>query len=108
MCKTCGSTTNYYAKGVCRQCYNAEYWLTHPQDKQIITYAVYDVDTLVYVARTDNWYQREKAHRSTTQWWSNDFLIITMDYPTYGDSLVAEAIMIRDKQPKYNAAGVTR
>ncbi len=108
MCKSCGSTTNYYAKGVCIQCYNAEYWLEHPRPKQIITYCVYDADTLVYVGRTDDWLQRKKEHRSATQWWSDTFLVISMDHPTYGDSLVAEAILIRDNQPRYNAAGVTR
>ena len=122
----CGHTNvAYFAKGLCRACYNKRDYLLHtgttaiPRrnkddywknrlNKQIITYAVYDVDKLIYVGRTDNWYRRRNDHLSQSTWWSDSFLVISMDHPTYGDSLVAEAVMIRDYQPQYNLTGVIR
>lgn len=63
--------------------------------------------TIIYVGRTNQFELRIKKHMQDGSAWlvecqSIDILL----FSNYGDSLVEEAILIRDYQPKYNKTGV--
>lgn len=76
--------------------------------KRIEVYVVRDAHgVVIYVGRTDSWWRRKSAHRAS-KWLPFAEHIEHRYFDTYGDSLVAEAILIRDHQPRFNVEGVTR
>lgn len=77
--------------------------------KQSEVYLVYDeVGLLIYVGRTSQWATRKRFHMSQAAWWPLAVRIEHRYFPTFGDAMVAEAILIRDHRPRFNADGVTR
>lgn len=77
--------------------------------KVIEVYVVYNVaDEIIYVGRTDSWWHRQNQHKRRTPWWPEARRIVHQYHETYGDSLVAEAVLIRDNRPRYNVEGVTK
>jgi excinuclease UvrABC nuclease subunit len=73
-------------------------------------YICYDADEqVIYVGRTDCFSRRWARHKSARpDLWRDTRRVVHHYYPTYGDQMVAEAIFIRDYQPRYNRDGVTR
>ena len=77
---------------------------------QIGVYVVFDLSgNIIYVGRTNNFNFRMKRHYLVKSPWLTEASSIDfIKCDTFGDSLVEEAILIRDFQPKYNKDGVTR
>lgn len=72
-------------------------------------YIAYDAnDTIIYVGRSAVWPKRKFLHQKESFWYTEVKRWEVIAQPTFGDSLVAEAVLIRDHQPKYNKEGVTK
>lgn len=76
---------------------------------QICIYIVHNREgEIIYVGRTDNFRLRMKRHYQVGSDWLKEVSgIDIINCNTYGDSLVLEALMIRDNQPRFNKDGVT-
>jgi hypothetical protein len=72
-------------------------------------YAAFDESgAIIYVGRTKNFLPRiARHHMERSAWISEAVSIDFVPCASFGDSLVAEAVLIRDHQPKYNKDGVT-
>lgn len=75
-----------------------------------LIYIAYDkFFDIIYVGRTNEFIKRMTQHKRQNSVWLNEMAYIEqIYYPTYGDSLLAEATMIQKYQPRYNTYGVTR
>lgn len=79
------------------------------RQKRIETYKVYVGDEVVYVGRTNYWKKRLQIHRYMGSPWVKEMTkVIHYFHSSYADSLVSEALLIREHQPRYNLAGVTQ
>ncbi len=77
--------------------------------RRIEVYVVYNEhDVVVYVGRTNSWTLRRSDHVQKSAWWHEASRIEHIYYKTFWDSLVGEAVLIRDHQPRYNREGVSR
>lgn len=86
---------------------NARRRALRSERRSICIYKVYDEGVLVYVGRTDQIARRLEGHRQESAWWDDRYVVVVEPCGSYGDSLVAEAILIRDNQPRFNKDGVT-
>jgi excinuclease UvrABC nuclease subunit len=72
-------------------------------------YIAYGIDdTIIYVGRSAVWPKRRFLHQKESVWFKEVNRWEVIPQPTFGDSLVAEAVLIRDNQPKYNKEGVIK
>jgi len=77
--------------------------------RKIETYIIRINNKIVYVGRTDFFRYRMNRHeKDQSPWLAEPHTIEHRYHNTFGDSLVDEAILIRDHQPKYNTIGVTK
>ena len=77
--------------------------------RNIQVYLCYDgTGALIYIGRTDQWARRKAQHKRLSKWWWRVVRIEFRYFETYGDSLVAEAVLIRDERPRFNVAGITK
>lgn len=86
-----------------------EYNRTHPPKKAIGVYIISISGQVVYVGRTDKLNVRLNTHRKDkSPWVMMPFDLEWVPCVSYGESLVLEAMLIRDHQPIFNKDGVTR
>ena len=91
-----------------RNAYNRVWKASRPAVIEV--YVVYGPGTeVIYVGRTADFAYRMGTHKYDVSPWLAEMVSIVHRYhPTFGDSLVDEALLIRLHQPKYNLDGVIR